>query len=304
MNHQTKFFSALFGLSFMFACISHAKCIEATGAKTALDQSTSEKTIHSFVDAINKPDVNAAASCVIGGKPTKDLKEMWQEIAKVFGMKCSIGELKLKIQNDIATAEVETKMEISGTFISCREQLRLRRMGDTWKIAPDPTTDSYQLGRDAMLQDRVESLVYPEQAVRIFLAAKATAQRLVCFAHVEELATAALKFAHAHQGRFMLQADKMKVSLAPHVQSEEAFICQAPKSASFSYSFNRNLERINKDTIKNPSKTVLIYEGHGQRLSYRHRDRATKQPVAVVAFMDGSVRYITRKQANSLLWKP
>lgn len=275
--------------------------LQAEPEKT-FDLSTPEKTLHSFVDAVNRYDAATAARCVKGGQAPVGLQKMWTEISQNFKMVHRIGKLQVTPDKDRATAQFETTVTMDGHNTSLPEKLELQRIAGSWKIYVVPNANS-PYAPTGYLGMRAAEIVDAENTVRFFNRAKSVAQRHVCHSRLEELAGAALKHAAANNGRFTLKADHLKPALLPYLESEEAFTCTANTTSSYSYSFNRHLEGKRLKSIKRPSKVVMFYEGSGQKLSYRHIDSETNQPVANVAFADGSVRSVTREEANTLLWR-
>ena len=67
----------------------------------------------------------------------------------------------------------------------------------------------------------------------------------------------------------------------PYCKSERLFHCQSDKSGAVSYSFNVNLQGLKASAVKFPAKTVMLYEGKGGKLEYRHDGKAA------VGFADG-----------------
>ncbi len=71
-----------------------------------------------------------------------------------------------------------------------------------------------------------------------------------------------------------------------------------PDSAYQSYDFNAYLVEMAIKKIKEPARTVLIYEGQGGKLNFRHGGNAT------VVFVDGSAAMIGPEEAKNLIWNP
>jgi prepilin-type processing-associated H-X9-DG protein len=51
-------------------------------------------------------------------------------------------------------------------------------------------------------------------------------------------------------------------------------------------------------SVDDPTRTILVYEGKGGQLSFRHNGKAA------VAFVDGHAQLVTPEEAKKLIWKP
>lgn len=71
-----------------------------------------------------------------------------------------------------------------------------------------------------------------------------------------------------------------------------------PPEAYEGYAFNATLEGILLKDIKQPSRTVLIYEGKDGKLDFRH------EGMACVSFVDGHVQAVGPDEVKDLIWNP
>jgi hypothetical protein len=69
-------------------------------------------------------------------------------------------------------------------------------------------------------------------------------------------------------------------------------------SGRTSYSFNAKLAYKSLDAVKQPEKTILVYEGAKGKLVFRHQGRAA------VGLADGRSRMVTAAEAKLLKWTP
>ena len=81
------------------------------------------------------------------------------------------------------------------------------------------------------------------------------------------------------------------------MRSQDTFHCSSDTAGAVSYAFNFAIAGKKTTRIKSPATTVLIYEGKGGKLEFKHGGKAG------VAFVDGHVKMITEKEAKKLVWK-
>lgn len=260
-----------------------------------------EKTIQTFVKALNKADLMGAAACVVGAKPkTEGLSEMWKVTSETFSASYSTNKPVITLQTNSATAQLQVKLLAGKESISRAERLQLRHSREGWKILPEASPNYMKPG--GFLQEKANLLAHPEELLKVFFRAKGTAIRFSCTNNLRDVAKATLKFATDHQGRFAFSARSFATAIRPGLKSMELLHCREVKTGN-SYSFNSHLEGRSLRQISTPSNIVMIYEGSAERLAFRHKD-FRNQKVAIVAFADGSVKEVNSQQAVTLRWKP
>jgi hypothetical protein len=154
-----------------------------------------------------------------------------------------------------------------------------------------------------LLLDQVDLLAHPEPYVQIFESSIHIARRITCTDKLTELAGSLRRAAAKNGGRFAAyQSPLKKVPLRSAL--ENPLNCGEDRPGAASYSFNGNLAKKRLKSVTNPARTVLLYEGSGGRLAFRHKDLRKRGPVANVAFDDGHVELIDQKQVDTLKWKP
>jgi prepilin-type processing-associated H-X9-DG protein len=120
-----------------------------------------------------------------------------------------------------------------------------------------------------------------------------------CMKNGKYLALAAMMFMADNENKFAFTDKNYRTKLEPYLKNKGVYTCPLDKAGTISYSFNSALSGINSSRIKDPSRTVMFYEGKGKVLRTKHQGgRAT------VAFCDGSVRLVPASAAKSLVWKP
>jgi prepilin-type processing-associated H-X9-DG protein len=270
----------------------------ATAYAQKPDLSTPEKTVRSFVAALNQGDLNWMTRCVLGGKLDPALASDLQRQMKASPVTFTIGSLKVESKGNSATVSVQTiaRERKSGRENSFSDRVTLRRMGAEWKIVPaDPRT--MNMARNAqpgLITAFSIGLANPQ----VFAVAREKARATSCLSNVKQICMGALMFLQDNDEKFALQTDGYKAKLMPYIKNEKVFHCPSDKSGAVSYSFNENLQGVSLAAIQHPTETVMIYEGRNGKLVFRHEGKAA------AGFVDGHVKTISEQAAKNLRWKP
>ncbi len=131
----------------------------------------------------------------------------------------------------------------------------------------------------------------------VFAKVRGNARLAACEANVKQIDLGILEYTQDYN-KYPPSAANYKSVVFPYIKSEQVFHCPADSAGGESYSFNTNLQGVSIAHLNAPSQTVVLYEGRGQTLDFRHDGKA------VVGFADGSVRAIPQEQAGTLRWKP
>ncbi len=96
--------------------------------------------------------------------------------------------------------------------------------------------------------------------------------------------------------KYSLTAATIRVAILPYVKNVKVFFS---RTTGRPFTFNNRLTEKNLVDVADPAKTVLLYEGSKEKLTFT--DGKT-----VVAFTDGQVRTLTPAEVKSsaLRWKP
>lgn len=165
-------------------CIICAFVMKVSAAPKRPDLSSAEKTIRSFIAAMNKGDLNGAAACVEGSKPhTAGLAEMWNAEYKLLGGAYSLDKSAFSVKGNSATAQLQVKVGAGSEFFKRAEKINLIQRAKAWKIVPNSEKTARQsnaglLPNIGLLQGHVDMLAYPEELLKVFFRAKATAQKM------------------------------------------------------------------------------------------------------------------------------
>ena len=131
----------------------------------------------------------------------------------------------------------------------------------------------------------------------VFAKARENARLAVCESNVKQIELGLVQYAQDYN-KYPPSAAGYKAAVFPYIKSEQVFHCPDDSGGGESYSFNTNLQGKNIAALNAPADTVMVYEGNGQTLDFRHEGKA------VVGFADGHVQVMTREEAKTLRWKP
>lgn len=264
----------------------------------AFDLSSPRSTIHSFVGSLNQYNYKQAGLCVRNANPKiiKQLVDLAKARKNDEVSKYIINKIDITIDdaNNTATATVALSPDQSISH------LQLVRQDDKWKIVPvefHPANIRNPLSY-------IASLLASLQPIKINREHEDVAY---CQTNLKQLSLTVSMFEQDNNNIYSFTNKTWIESLKPYMTAAQRpiLICPDDKSPSqhsngnkTSYSFNDNLTNCSGDSIKDPSKTVMLYEGTNTKLNFRHNGKAN------VAFADGYVKLISSQEAQSLRWTP
>jgi beta-lactamase regulating signal transducer with metallopeptidase domain len=314
-TNQTSLVTAAVAPPVAAAAVGTSAAVPATSQ--TVDLSSPEATLRSFIAALNRYDLNAAASCVEAGK----LKPMFA------GFSASLREFQVSFALEgLQTSRRGDQAVVSATrFVSRQfaagapperqhmtqeakdQKVQVRRRAGKWRLLPPQRLAPAE---PEMSLPRLVSLFGMTQEVESTM--RTEAWEKVCLSNMRQLALGVIQLSFIADKGLRFQPS-FKESLAAHIRSgghsgstngkfdpEPLFHCPADQSGKVSYSFNVNLEGMKQqdiDKLENPRRTVLLYEGENGQLDFRHNGHAH------VSFTDGSTQIVDREQAQSLHWK-
>ncbi len=256
--------------------------------------SSPEKSVRSFVAALNASRFEDAAGCVDGASPRADFNEfrqMWNK--EKLGV--ALSDLKVTLQGNKAVVAVRATFRSRAHSTVQRGNISLVRRDGNWLLVPisaqvldaNPKNVSW-------LAPVVTMLCSPEVLERW----RKEAQRESCSSNLKQIALAAIMLAQDDE-KLAITPQNFKTKLFTYSKTMQIFRCPDVASGE-SYSFNGNLTNLDMSKIEGvtASRLVMFYEGKNGYLDFRHLGTAN------VAFADGHVKAITRAEATSLKWKP
>lgn len=138
--------------------------------------------------------------------------------------------------------------------------------------------------------------------------AKSKAQHISCMNNTKQLALGLLLYANDEED-LLPAADRWCDAIRPYAPAETVFRCPAASDGERShYAFNARLAGVKLSEIREPMRTVLVFEGSGgwnasggpdsARPQSRHAQRN------VVAFADGHCEVLGADRLRDLVWEP
>ncbi len=269
----------------------HAQPVQFQATK--LDLSSPEKSVRSFVAALNAQRFEQAARCVDGsvsGADFKPVRDSWmREKANI-----SLPSLSVSTQGNHATVRVTAVLKSSGKPQTQMGTVALVRRGARWLLVPlrPQEADANTLSKVSLLSAIAQIVASPQA----FLTAREAARRESCSSNLKQIALGAIMLSQDDK-KLAFTPQNFKAKIFPYVKTMQIFRCPSVPTGE-SYSFNGNLANRDLNKIPNASRVVMFYEGKNERLDFRH------QGTSEVAFADGHVKSVTRQEAKTLKWQP
>lgn len=121
-----------------------------------------------------------------------------------------------------------------------------------------------------------------------------------CENRVRKLVCDALVYLVDNDGHFPDSAGTFAETIAADgdENAQAELVAKSAYAPIAEFSYNVRLAGVDRGEIRDPAHTVLVYEGAGEHVAFRHGVRG------IVAFVDGHVEEVTPHQAALLRWKP
>jgi len=255
------------------------------------------------VKAINDRNWKNAAACVIDGKTTlpQEFTLSAMDLPKVA--------LKIvSVKSQGATSVISTETLYDSVPEPYKEKILVKRLPMGWKISVNAkqiiekkAENEFLLPVAAVIVSPTDFLIHIENS---------------SCANLSELSLAVIKLAKENKGRLALKNSSFTKEVFTITDDNLLFISQfdtrAQKAMSqleqldyeekaigfSSYSFNENLTGLSIETIVNPEKVVLLYEGNNAVPVVHPTGNA------LVVFADGRCKKIKASDLKTLRWKP
>lgn len=271
-------------------------------ASIELDLSTPKKTALSFCASIQSQKWADAARCVENGSVAR-AQSLIATFPKGGVMKLTLKDLTSETQAATATVtgnlfyslSAPGKAKVENTYY---ERLELKLVGKNWlivgqKLPPSTGTTSPLGGIASILAHGMASTGAGANTPAAGIANPQTQT----VSNLKQLAVAVMIYAADYDD--LMPKANWQSSLRPYVKSDAVFKSPMSTAAKPSgYSFNSALFGINLAKLADPAKTVLIYEGKNNVLSFLYSGKAA------VAYADAHVKLIDKTEAAKLRWKP
>ncbi len=156
-----------------------------------------------------------------------------------------------------------------------------------WRIVP-PKRENLQPYRTLSLQN-IAYFASQRAGVLPQLRGEISASRL------KQNALGVFQFVQDYTERFSFQNEFWQSAIRPYVQNDALFLIPG---SQIPYTFNDQLSDKSLADINEVARTVLFYEGEGEKPVFRYDGKAA------IGFTDGHVALLTPDEAKTLIWRP
>lgn len=239
---------------------------------------TPEDVVRQFASAVAKGDLAAAAKLIKGGAVPSGPAPRDLIVSDL-----TIEDLASTTLGDFALVTYTARTSKNP---ASREHMVLIKSGDSWLI-------DVPQGREGL---GFTSLILSDPPV--MKQAKSAAVTTACLSNIKQIGLALMMFLTDNDDKFLVTEANWKTKSEPYIKNMDMYRCPLEPAGSSSYSFNSKLVGKNAAAIQQPAETVMIYEGKGGKLDFRHEGRA------VVCFADGHAKLVNEADAAKLRWSP
>jgi hypothetical protein len=245
---------------------------------------TPQQTVEAFIAAWNARDHKGAAQQVLGAKSERDVplipRNGWTTI--------QLTSITIRQSGNSAVAHVKFELGDAEEVEQLQEAVQLKRVGDDWKVVPAKEINPSK----ALIAGLALFISKPAKVMRD---ARAEAAADVCHSNMRML-TLAFHMVAGDDDDYRFRFDPAKAKSASR-REDKYWKCPLGAGQT-SYSFNAKLAYKSLDVVKQPEKTILVYEGAKGKLVFRHQGRAA------VGLADGRSKMVTAAEAKLLKWTP
>jgi prepilin-type processing-associated H-X9-DG protein len=260
--------------------------ISALAVGQVVDLGSPERTVRSFVSSINGGRLVQAAQHVSGAALGQHLKELEKNAGKT---EIKLSNLKVTLgAKNTATATYDLQIEAPQPRSVKNDSLNLVKKGANWLIVPAAPNRNSPLSLSSLAM----FLANP----KLVTSNKAATTSTTCLSQIKQLSIGTMMAYQDLKNVFSFNASTWQKAVLPYLQDKKILACPEG-GAGVAYSFNQSLSGKKASDFTNPSSIVMIYEGSGGKLNFRHNGRAA------VAMMDGSSKFVDQAGAKSLKWK-
>ncbi len=271
----------------------------------AVNCSTPESTIRSFLWAFFNLDFKSGGECVQNAAPYEKLKQFEEMMRKEMDdveLRVMMSDIHSYLDEDEATVTFHMLLSIEKTkervqLIGSVERIKLQRVENRWQIisAPRPS----QLPQPPIMGAWMLVEDWQTQIVQVFVAPEVVvdAGRTVsCQSNMKQLALAIVQHTEAHRGVFSLEGD-LHAALKQYIG--DAIITVCTEGDNKTYAFNKELNGKTLQNLPQPESLIMLYEGAEGKVKYLHQG----QTATNIAFADGHVQTFRKDNLENALAK-
>lgn len=275
-------------------------------AGEAPDLSSPKAAVRSFIKALEQRDASAMAQCVVDGKARQDVIDLVLSNKDSF-TKIEMGDLVAEVEGDEARVAAQLVMHLSrpdsqfGATYPLMDVLKVRKSGSEWRLVPEmewlKPENQDKMGVN-MLRVLVALSSQSDEAANVLKEARRRAQSVACLSNAKQLGLGIMMYAQDYDEMLPRKKASYKDLIFPYVKNEQVFRCAQDAGSTLSYRFNTNMQAVSMAAVKDPAKTVMLYEGTDNGPEYRHEGRAA------IVFADGHAKLMNEAEVKSAYWYP
>ncbi len=285
---------------FLIASLALCAPLGSQSTKPAVDLSTPERTVVTFLDAANRNDFATMRRCTMARGTSTGAAKFFANGGAGFTFS-KVQPVQKQRSGDTATVAMTFKVQLSSALTTAQDTVALVKQSDGWKI-------DYR-GSIALAKNRPQSGNGPSGLVSLlaafaegneiqlntFTAARERARSISCLSNVKQLGLAAMMYTADYDEVFP-PAVKWESAVEPYYKNRGLLRCPLDKQGTVSYSMNPALSGAPSTQVLFPADTVLVYDGKGGKFNFRHQGKAA------VLFADGHGELIDRARAATVRW--
>ena len=259
--------------------------------KQAVDAAAIQSTIVEFVQAMDKNDLQAAASHVQNPGKAFHLLMLQSDcdLHKIPDMwsNTTVVSVQSTPHGDDATAKVTFKRSAAkknGTSI-----VHLHRRAAKWLIV------SPKIGQNIDLNDPLSWMALSEANPMVAVGARQAGRTEACRSELKQLTLAVLQYL-LDSDAFPTDLSHFDTDLEPYMPRRIPFTCV--EDATIRYHLNSRLAGKSNTDVRAVPNVVLLYEGANDQMAFPHDFKG------FVAFTSGEVKLIGPADAARLVWDP
>jgi hypothetical protein len=251
-----------------------------------VQSSSPESTVKRFAQAAKVGSAAEIRTLVKGASSNPRLPALLTAYKELLET-TSVTELQSSESGGQATV---TFRQNDGSGSSVQDSLKLSKSSGAWQIVPASDPDSQQKLSFSWYAALMASSYHTEGAIAMLTSVK-------CRNNCKQMGIAMLIYITDMDDLFKVKPSQSAsiAAIKPYIKNATIQKCPATGRP---YSFNVKLAGKDIRTIREPSLTVMFYEGANGKLDFAHMGKAT------VTFADSSTKQIAPSEVGRLRWVP
>ena len=239
------------------------------GPPASNSSTTPQKTLQSFVSALNRRDRRILEALVLNSKNNPALDAEFKD-EKDEGLITFLSVSNITVK--LIDSSRATVLYLLGAvrpggkpMKPVQEQVEMVKVGKNWLIEA-PKIDAKS--KAGTLASVAMGFVNPS----LLTLTKRLPKKDEAQSNLRQIASGTLMYVTDYDDKFVLKPGDYHKSIDPYVKSKKVFRSPLDKPGTISFSFNGNLTGLNEDAIQDPKNTVMYFEGKPEALKFRYEN--------------------------------